>query len=287
MARSAAARKNPAATTAPDADAAPSPWPASQIEHRALASLVPCARNAREHSDAQVAQIAASMREWGWTSPILVDETDRIIAGHGRVLAASKLGLTDVPVIVARGWSESKIRAYVIADNRLAENATWNEELLRLELADLRIEGFDLSLMGFDASDLASLFDGSGDAGSGSWYSHKIATPVYEPQGEKPAIGALADSGKALQLVAAINASKVSQAEKQFLIAAAQRHVVFDYRNIAEYYCHASPEMQALMEDSALVIIDFNKAIERGFVEMTDRLMALCPDAGNGDDFDE
>jgi hypothetical protein len=261
-------------------------WPASQVEHRPIDSLVPYARNAREHSDAQVAQIAASMQEWGWTTPILVDENSRIIAGHGRVLAGMKLGLAYVPVMVARGWNEAKIRAYVIADNRLAENATWNDELLRLELADLRIEGFDLALMGFEAADLADLFDTSPDAATINEYTKKINTPIYEPKGDQPAIGELADSGKALELMQAIQASAISDAEKQFLIAAAQRHVVFDYRNIAEYYCHASPEMQALMEASALVIIDFDKAIEGGFVKMTRELGELCPDidTGSGDD---
>ena len=98
-------------------------WPASNVEMRAIAGLVPYARNSRTHSPEQVDQIAASMREWGWTNPILVDEKDTIIAGHGRVLAAQKLGLTDAPVMVARGWSDAQKRAYVIADNKLALNA--------------------------------------------------------------------------------------------------------------------------------------------------------------------
>jgi ParB-like nuclease domain len=262
-------------------------WPASHIEQRALAALVPYARNARAHSDAQIAQIAASMREWGWTSPILVDETDRIIAGHGRVMAGLKLGLTDVPVIVARGWSESKIRAYIIADNRLAENASWDEDMLRLELADLRIEGFDLGLMGFDAGDLASLFDTSDGSGTENEYSRKIETPVYSPKGDRPALADLSDTGKTLALVASISASSVSDDEKLFLISAAARHTVFDYRRIAEYYCHANEEMQTLMEASALVIIDFDKAIEGGFVEMTEQLADLCPEPGSGEDDDE
>ena len=115
-------------------------WPADKVERWPLDRLVPYARNARTHSDAQVAQIAGSIREWGWTKPVLVDENG-IIAGHGRVLAARKLGLTEVPVMVARGWSEAQKRAYVIADNKLALNAGWDEELLRLELADLQGHG--------------------------------------------------------------------------------------------------------------------------------------------------
>lgn len=91
-------------------------WPADRVERRLVSSLVPYARNARTHSDAQVAQIAASIREWGWTMPVLVDEDGGVIAGHGRILAAQKLGLADVPTMVARGWSEAQRRAYVLVD---------------------------------------------------------------------------------------------------------------------------------------------------------------------------
>lgn len=133
-------------------------WPADAVERRPIASLVPYARNARTHSPEQVAQIAASIREWGWTVPVLVDEDGGIIAGHGRLLAAQSLGLTDAPVMVARGWSEAKKRAYVIADNKLALNAGWDEEMLRLELLDLREIGVDLGLTGFADVELDKLF---------------------------------------------------------------------------------------------------------------------------------
>ena len=132
-------------------------WPADKVERRDVASLVPYARNARTHSAAQVAAIAASIREWGWTVPVLVDEAGGIIAGHGRVLAAQKLGITEVPVMVATGWTDAQKRAYVIADNKLALNAGWDDELLKLELGDLRDLDFDLSLTGFDDDELAAL----------------------------------------------------------------------------------------------------------------------------------
>ena len=126
------------------------PWPADQVERRSVESLIPYARNARTHSDAQVAQIAASINEWGWTTPVLVDEHDQIIAGHGRVMAARKLGIEDVPVMVARGWTEAQRRAYVLADNQLAMNSGWDMDLLKVELGDLDGMGFDLELIGFD-----------------------------------------------------------------------------------------------------------------------------------------
>jgi ParB-like chromosome segregation protein Spo0J len=109
---------------------------------------VPCAKNARTHSAAQVDQIAASIREWGWTNPVLVDEAGSIIAGHGRVLAARKLRIVDVPVMVAAGWTEVQKRAYTIADNKLTLNGGWDEELLGLELEELEVLGFDLDLIG-------------------------------------------------------------------------------------------------------------------------------------------
>ena len=131
--------------------------PADHVERWSLDRLVPNPRNPRTHSDAQVAQIMASMREWGWTIPVLVDEQGGIIAGHGRILAARKLGLPDAPVMVAKGWSEAKKRAYTIADNKLSLNAGWNEELLAGEIADLKAADFNLELTGFNPHDLDAL----------------------------------------------------------------------------------------------------------------------------------
>ena len=132
-------------------------WPADRVERRKVSSLTPYARNSRTHSDEQIAQIAASIREWGWTIPVLVDADGGIIAGHGRILAAQRLGIEDVPCMVAAGWSEEKKRAYVIADNKLALNAGWDDETLRLELSELDGLGFDLSLTGFGGDELQVL----------------------------------------------------------------------------------------------------------------------------------
>ena len=132
-------------------------WPADRVERWPIGRLIPYVRNARTHSDAQVAQIAASIREWGWTTPVLCDEAGGMIAGHGRVLAARQLGITEVPVMVARGWSEAQKRAYILADNKLTLNAGWDEEMLRVELADLKGLGADLSLTGFSDDELAGL----------------------------------------------------------------------------------------------------------------------------------
>lgn len=133
--------------------------PADKIERRSIEKLIPYARNSRTHSDAQVAQIAASIKEWGWTMPILVDEQGGIIAGHGRVLAARSLGHKDVPVVIASGWSDAKKRAYVIADNKLALNAGWDDEMLKLELKDLQAMDYEMDLIGFSAEDLDAMLN--------------------------------------------------------------------------------------------------------------------------------
>ena len=132
-------------------------WPADKITKRKTDELIPYARNARTHSDEQVAQIAASIKEWGWTTPILVDEDSEIIAGHGRVLAARKLDIQKVPTIMAKGWTKAQKQAYVLADNQLPQNAGWDMDLLKIEVMDLNLEGFDLSLMGFNDDMMAGL----------------------------------------------------------------------------------------------------------------------------------
>lgn len=130
-----------------------------QIEQTKTSDLLPYARNSRTHSDAQIAQIAASIREFGFTNPVLIDQENQIIAGHGRVLAAMKLKLDEVPCIRLSHLSESQKRAYVIADNKLALNAGWDDELLALEIKDLQDADFDVSLLGFEDDELAKIMD--------------------------------------------------------------------------------------------------------------------------------
>jgi hypothetical protein len=149
-----------------------------------VASLIPSARNARTHSDAQVAQIAASIREWGWTSPALADEAGRLLCGHGRILAAQKLGITDVPVMVARGWTEAQKRAYILADNKLALNAGWDLAMLGVELSDLAASAFDVNLVGFSIDELAALTAGSNPG---------LTDPDDTPEVQTQAVSVLGD----------------------------------------------------------------------------------------------
>lgn len=126
----------------------------SHIEHVAIEALIPYARNSRTHSDAQVAQIAASIREFGFTNPVLIDEQGGVIAGHGRIMAARKLSLPEVPCIRLGHLTDAQKRAYVIADNKLALNAGWDDEMLALEFAELAEMGFDMDLTGFTADEI-------------------------------------------------------------------------------------------------------------------------------------
>lgn len=128
-----------------------------QLTHVSVESVIPYANNSRTHSGAQVGQIAASIKEFGWTNPILIDETNSLIAGHGRLLAAGRLGMEKVPAIVLEGLSTAQKKALVLADNKLAENAGWDDELLKVELLGLKELEFDLDLTGFDDLEIASI----------------------------------------------------------------------------------------------------------------------------------
>jgi ParB-like chromosome segregation protein Spo0J len=136
---------------------APTPHLPSAIEHLPTDTLVPYARNSRTHSPEQVAQIAASIREYGFTNPVLIDANNTLIAGHGRVMAAQHIGLPTVPAIRLAHLTDAQRRAYVIADNKLAENAGWDMATLAREVEDLQADGYELDLLGFGADELTAL----------------------------------------------------------------------------------------------------------------------------------
>src|SRR5580704_3378146 len=159
-------------------------WPADRVERWPVAKLVPNARNARTHSDEQVTQLAASIEEWGWTIPVLVDEGGGIIAGHGRVMAAHRLSIEDVPVMVAAGWSDAKKRAYMLADNKLTLNAEWDLDRLAIEIAELRASDFDISLIGFSESEIDDLL--KADAGG-------LSDPEEAPEPPADPVSVLGD----------------------------------------------------------------------------------------------
>lgn len=129
-------------------------WPASQVTMRPITDLTEAAANSRLHTPEQVSQIAASIKEFGWTIPVLVDEHGVLIAGHARVRAGLELGITEVPVMVAEGWSDAKKEAYQIADNRLAENSTWDQDILTAQFKRIASVDFNMDVLGFDWDEL-------------------------------------------------------------------------------------------------------------------------------------
>lgn len=245
-----------------------------KIQYKPIQDLIPYARNSRTHSDAQVSQIAASIKEFGWTNPVLLDGENGIIAGHGRVLAAQKLGESEVPTIELSHMDENQKRAYIIADNKLALNAGWDNEMLALELADLKDAGYDLGLTGFSMDEIEDLNPEEPE----NTYTQKVDVPTYEPSGDKPDITELFDDSHAFNLIEKIKSSKLPQAEKDFLMLTAGRHVRLNFQLIADYYAHSDRIVQELMEDSALVIVDIDNAIANGWVNLSKKLDEIYDD---------
>ena len=244
-----------------------------------LARLRPYEKNARTHSQEQIDQIARSIQEFGFTNPILVAPDDGIIAGHGRLQAAQQLRLNRVPVIVLEHLTEEQRKAYVLADNQLALNAGWDLELLREEVGDLDGSGFDLELLGFSDEFLGELLEDLGeDQGEDeSPYSSKADAPVYEPSmSEPPPVEDLADVAKCQEILARIYATDgIPDILQGFLVMAAYRHVVFNFQAIAEFYAHADEKVRGLMRDSALVIVDTEKAFAEGWLRLGEELREI------------
>ena len=249
-----------------------------KIEYKNIDDLIPYVNNTRTHSEEQVNQIASSIKEFGFTNPVLIDKNDGLIAGHGRVMGAKKLGLKEVPTITLDNLTEAQKKAYIIADNKIALNAGWDEELLKIELQSLQEMDFDLSLTGFSDEELKDFdldIEDKMIINDDNPYSQKVEIPTYEPDGEKPSFSEMYEDEKVLKLIDKIENSSVDNEIKQFLKLSAYRHLKFNYEKIANYYAHSNKEVQELMEDSYLVIIDFNKAIENGLINLENEISEI------------
>jgi hypothetical protein len=248
------------------------------VEHVSLDEILPYGENPKTHPDEQIEKIASSIKRFGWDQPIVVDGSGTIIKGHGRYRAAQRLGLDDVPVIYATDLSEAEVRASRVADNRVAES-DWDDELLGVELELIDESPLDLDAAGFDDDELIDINDDLGpndlaDDDSGPEYTDKIETPEYEPtKDEQPDLSECYDTERYDELIAAIDAANLPDDIDTFLRFAAQRHIIFDYENIAEYYAHADADLQELMELLTLVIVDFDQAIEQGFVNFAEETL--------------
>lgn len=244
-----------------------------RIVEKNLTDIQPYEHNPRRNDDA-VEAVAASIKEFGFKVPLVVGVDGVIVAGHTRYKAAQKLGLEKVPCIIADDLSDDQIRAFRLADNKVAELAQWDFPMLGEELAAL--SDLDMSVFGFDIDSIQEALN------TDDTYTRKIVLPEYEATQEAPpAIAELFDTEKTDKLLAEIEAAEIKEDDKDFLRLAATRHTVFNYSKIAEYYSHASPAVQALMEDSALVIVDYDKAIMDGYVRLHDDLMAIIGENEN------
>jgi len=248
-------------------------------------TLTPWSRNPR-HNDDAVEGVAASIVRFGFAAPIIARRSTReVIAGHTRLKAAQMLGLDKVPVRFV-DLGEEEAHALALADNKLGEFATWDDRQLADVLADMARASVSIEDLGWSQEELEALLNPAaprempGELDSSGAYTTKVKSPVYTPKGESPPIDLLVDRSRTDALRAEIDAADIPDDVRAFLVDAAERHTVFHFRRIAEFYCHASPEVQRLMERSALVIIDFEKAIENGFVTLTRRLGALADASG-------
>ena len=232
-----------------------------RMVYKKIEEISPYENNPRNNDEA-VDAVAESIQEFGFKIPIVISGDNVVVAGHTRIKAAKKLGMKEVPCIVADDLNEEQIRAFRLADNKSAEIATWDEEKLEQELA--QIMNIDMSVFGFDGEDTAFADEVVDDK-----YTINTKIPQYEVTGDCPTISEMLDDEKANSLIEEIEKSEgITEEERRFLIQAARRHNVFNYRNIAEYYAHATPEMQRLMEKSALVIIDMDNAIANGYAAL-------------------
>ena len=223
----------------------------------------PYAKNPRINDKA----VAESIREYGFKQPIVIDKDGVIVAGHTRLKAALMLGLETVPCVVADDLTDEQVRAFRLVDNKTAELSAWDDELLAEELKAL--ENLDLSIYGFENIKII-------DRTTENPYTNKIEIPKYEPKEESaPELHKLYDTGRTDDLIREIDNSQIPDDIKDFLRLAAYRHTVFNYSRIAEFYCHADKDVQELMEKSALVIIDYDKAIEYGYTTLKTELDRL------------
>lgn len=225
--------------------------------------------NAKIHTKKQIEQIVKSIERYGNNDPIAIDENNTIIEGHGRYLALKKLGYTEVPVIKLEHLTEEQKREYILVHNKLTMNTDFDLETLKSELDFIN---FDMTEFDFD------IFENIPDEFTEeNPYTTKITTPTYEPTKEQaPEITELYNMDKAKRLIEKIERSDLKPEIKEFLKIASYRHVVFDYRNIAEFYSHADKDTQELFEDNLLVIIDYNKAIENGVINITADIAELA-----------
>ena len=247
-----------------------------KIIDKPLTEIRPYENNPRLN-DGAVDAVAASIKAFGWKVPIVVDRDGVIVAGHTRYKAAKKLGMTSAPCIVADDLTPEQVRAFRVADNKTAELAEWDLDALAEELKAIDLAPLDINMedFGFNDTDLAGSDEHSDEIEAEEKYSTKIDPVHYEPtMPEPPPLSICYNLDECNRRIAAAQSADIPEELRAFLTAAAYRHARFRYDYIAEYYAHASAEVQQLFEDSGLVVVDFQDAIKNGWVEMKAQLKA-------------
>ena len=239
-----------------------------RTKKRKLDELKTDPANARSHSPANLEAIKSSLEAFGQQKPIVVSEAGVVIAGNGTLEAARSLGWEALDCVTT-DLAGDEAKAFAIADNRTAELAHWDYDVLTEQLGALH-EDLRAALCFTDEELAESLADSETDIDG--TYTTKIEAPIYEPTGAKPEPSTLADRTKTEALHLEISEADLPEEVSEFLHYAAERHTVFNFPRIAEFYAHADEKTQDLMEKSALVIIDFDKAIENGFVNLTNKI---------------
>lgn len=247
-------------------------------ERRRIDTLKPAEYNPRKRlqpGDSEYEALKRSIETFGYVDPIIVNKDGTVIGGHQRLFVLSDLGYLEADVAVV-DLNKQDEKALNIALNKIS--GEWDEEKLAAIFSELKLEGYDTDKTGFEKNEVADVLSAivNEEAAAESKYSQKIATPIYEITGETPEVSDLFNAVKYRELLRDIETDgSITEEEREFLILAASRHIVFNYRNIAEYYAAASPAMQGLMEDSALVIIDVNSAIENGFAKLAKTIESM------------
>lgn len=259
------------------------------VVRRLISELTYDPENARKHGDADLEAVCKSLKKFKQQTPIVVTPDGVVAKGNGTMMAAQKLGWTHIDTVVTY-LTGDELKAYKIADNQTALLSEWDLGRLSEQLIELEEDPALFDALSFDESWLAenlpehfSLPESEEDEKE-SPYTRKIEAPIYKPTGECPSPLELFDRGKADTLRDEVLSAGLPPEVTEFLLVAAMRHTVLNFEKIAEFYCHADPKVQELMEKSACVIIDFDKAVENGYVMLGEKLAELYGKEYGGED---
>lgn len=236
-----------------------------KIEYVPIDSIKPYSKNAKLHPQEQIEQIKASIKEFGFKDAVAVWKNE-VMAGNGRLQAAKELGMKELPIVRLDDLTDEQRRAYALVHNKLTMNSPFDDGILSEELEnilDIDMEALGFDLLGEDEDET---------------YTKKIDGAEYEPTGRVVDVSECYDTDKYNEMVEEIEKANIEDDIKDFLKMAAGRHIVFDYQTIAEYYANAPKEIQALMEKSALVIIDYDSAIKNGFTRLITDVAEIMED---------